>query len=117
MARHDTQLEVTKVKTIKTSHEGDHHLMGDTRLLQAFSDNDLCDINLCRVYLQVMTLSNMAEADGKPMSVGISQWQEALQSLLSTLVAMPARHDHQAAKPLLEESFRSHACLCWVGPP
>jgi hypothetical protein len=40
-------LEVTKVKLIEKSREGDCYLMDDFRALGIFDDDELYDINLC----------------------------------------------------------------------
>jgi hypothetical protein len=66
LACHEIHLEVTKAKLIGTSHEGDCHLMDNFRALQIFNKNNkLLDINLCWIFLQVTTLSDVTNAVGK----------------------------------------------------
>jgi hypothetical protein len=71
LARHDIQLDVTKVKLIEKSREGDCYLMDDFGAIGIFDDDELYDINLCQIVLQVTTLSDIADAAGKAISAEI----------------------------------------------
>ena len=67
LAANDMQLEVTKAKTIPLSCKGDCYLMEEIQK-RVTSPTDLYDINLCRMYLQVTTLSDITSADGMNIS-------------------------------------------------
>lgn len=65
MAENDITAKVTKARKTELSREHDRYIMDDIRSLETFSTDELKDINACRIHLQVTTLSDIVEADGK----------------------------------------------------
>ena len=64
LVRHKISLEVTSARLIPICQVNDSHLMGDFCALGIFNNDQLYDLNLCRIYLQVMTLSNITDGPG-----------------------------------------------------
>ena len=62
--RHKISLEVTSARLIPICRANDRHLMDDFHALRIFDNDQLYDLNLCRIYLQVMTLSNIMDGPG-----------------------------------------------------
>jgi hypothetical protein len=65
MAENRLKLEVTQAKKIPLCRERDRYLMDDFRHLNIFSDSDLYDINRCRIFLKVTTLSDITDGLGR----------------------------------------------------
>jgi hypothetical protein len=65
LAWHKISLDVTLARLIPTCQINDQHLMDDFRALRIFNNDQLCDLNLCRIFLQVMTLSDITDGPGK----------------------------------------------------
>jgi len=63
------KLEVTKAKVLPLCREGDRYLMDDFCGLPSLDDSDLYGINRVRIFLKVMTLSNIADAAGISITV------------------------------------------------
>ena len=64
LARHKISLEVTSARLIPICQVNDRHLMDDFHALRIFNNDQLYDLNLCRIYLQVMTLSDIMDGLG-----------------------------------------------------
>ena len=64
LARHNIKLEYTEAKTLSLSRERDSYLMDEFRKLGIFSDDQLYDINACRLHLKVTTLSDIVDGSG-----------------------------------------------------
>ena len=64
IAMNQIKLEVTDAQLVPLSRENDRYLMDDFRHLHIFDDADLSDINLCRIFLQLTTLSDITDGSG-----------------------------------------------------
>jgi hypothetical protein len=50
---------------VPLSQDNDHHIMDEVHKLGVYNDSQLFDINTICMYLQVMTLLDIADAKGK----------------------------------------------------
>ena len=64
LAQHKIVLKVTVARLTVMSCINDQHLMDDFRSLGIFNNDQLYDLNLCRLYLQVTTLSDIMDGPG-----------------------------------------------------
>ena len=64
MAMNQIKLEVTDAQLVPLSRENDRYLMDDFQQLHIFDDAELSDINICRIFLQVTTLSDITDGSG-----------------------------------------------------
>ena len=64
LARHMISLEVTSARLIPICQVNDRHLMDDFHAHGIFDNDQLYNLNLCRIYLQVMTLSDIMDGPG-----------------------------------------------------
>jgi hypothetical protein len=64
IARNKIKLKVVLARLVLASRENDCHLMDAVRKLGLYNDKQLFDINAVRMHLQVMMLSDIADAAG-----------------------------------------------------
>jgi hypothetical protein len=126
LARHNIQLEVTKAKLIEKSRKGDCYLMDDFRALGIFDDDELYDINLCQIFLQVTTLSDIADAASKAISAEIFDGKKSSDRFsLHRWPRQPVVTTRQRNlwKKALEAAYTSTGWVLktplgrWTGPP
>ena len=65
IARNKITLKVALARLVPTSRENDCHIMDAIRKLELYNDKQLFDINAVRMHLQVTTLSDIVDADGR----------------------------------------------------
>ena len=92
LAQHKIVLNVTEAWLTLMSHINDRHLMDDFCSLGIFNNDQLYDVNLCRLYLQVMTLSD------------ITMVQETWS---------PMRPSRPSISPIDTQSFTGQDNWCW----
>jgi hypothetical protein len=65
---HKIKIKVASAKRVPLSQDNDHHMMDKVCKLGVYNDSQLFDINAVCMYLQVMTLLDIANAKGKRIS-------------------------------------------------
>jgi hypothetical protein len=58
-------IKVASARLVQMGREHDCHVMDAIRQLEIYDDKQLFDINAVRMYLQVMTLSDIVDANGQ----------------------------------------------------
>jgi hypothetical protein len=65
ISRSKITIKVVSAQLVQMSREHDCHVMDAIHQLEIYDDKQLFDINAIRMYLQVTTLSNIADANGQ----------------------------------------------------
>jgi hypothetical protein len=63
ISRSKITIKVASARLVQTSREHDCHVMDAIRQLEIYGNKQLFDINAVQMYLQVMTLSNIMDAN------------------------------------------------------
>jgi len=84
LGRHNMSIEVTNTRRVMTCREHDSYLMDDFRQLLIFDDSELYDLNLCRIFLHVTTVSDITDGPGKRITDDAFR-AEQLSDRLTTL--------------------------------
>jgi hypothetical protein len=68
ISRSKIMIKVASAQLVHMSQEHDCHVMDAIRQLEIKDDKQLFDINAVQMYLQVMTLSDIVDANGQQIS-------------------------------------------------
>jgi hypothetical protein len=112
ISRQNITIKVASSRLMWMSRAHDCHVMDTIWQLEIYNDKQLFDINAAQMYLQVMTLSDIADANGHRIS------EEAFkrQKLSDRYSRLKWTTSHYAeAKKLVESSSRSCIYFFWHG--
>jgi hypothetical protein len=110
ISRSKIMIKVASARLVQTSREHDCHIMDAICQLEIYDDKQLFDINAVQMYLQVMTVSDIADANG----------QRILDKARQPVVTMKQRNLWKAA---LKAAFTSSGMVLkhplgeWTGSP
>jgi hypothetical protein len=68
-----------------TQRDGDSYIMGAILYSDAFTDKEICQLNYCRLYLQAVTISDLATPQGDRLDLGTLTGTKSHLSSLTTL--------------------------------
>jgi hypothetical protein len=118
LANINGSLQIGKATIQSLQRQGDQYIMDVVLASRLFKPREIKFINYCRFYLQVLSLSNMYNAQGNALAVGIYDgYRSVSQScsvLLEPLQARPSKVTWSLWRPFLR--FLT-ADGCWVCEP
>jgi hypothetical protein len=126
ISRSKIMIKVVSARLVRTSQQHDCHVMDAIQQLEIYDDKQLFDINAVPMYLQVTTLSDIADANGHRISdeafkgQKMSNQYSRLKWPRQPVVTTKQRNLWKAA---LEAAFTSsgmalkHPLGEWTGPP
>jgi hypothetical protein len=126
ISRSNITIKVASAQLVQTSREHDCHVMDVIRQLEIYNDKQLFDINAVRMYLQVMTLYDIADANGQRISDEAFKGQklsDRYSRLKWTRQPVVTTKQRNLWKAALEAAFTSSGMVLkhplgeWTGPP
>jgi hypothetical protein len=108
LATMDGQIKLDRHYIPALQRHGDEHIMDKVVDSGAFSTTQMQQINWCRLYLDVSTVSNLTTANGKFIDTAISQGHR------TSLSGFSCWHKTNQAQPSSESWMQwNHVCRIW----
>jgi hypothetical protein len=126
LASNKITLKVASAKLVRKSRQHDCHIMDVVRKLEMYNHEQLFDINAVRMHLQITTLSDIADANGRKITdkafkgQKLSDRYSRLKWPRQPIITSKQRNLWKAA---LEAAFTSSGTILkqplgeWTGPP
>lgn len=78
-------LTIADLKIQPWQREGDAYIMDFVLKSKLFSDKEIQGLNYCRLFLQLLTISDICNARGTDLAIGIFQGHKSCHQSISTL--------------------------------